>query len=109
MLSLNSAALYGSSNAIQLPFRGLVVEFFFVSRTREIYQYKNSRDPKVSNAGIEVLRGREWSTAKELAMAEGDIRVKSIVGSVAKGRGSLGLIPPYCPGKVTIKEGQKLI
>ena len=99
--SLNSAALYGSSNAIQLPFRGLVEEFM-VSRTREIDQYKNSRDPK-------VLTGRKWSAEKELAIAEGNLRVKSIVGSVAKCRAGLGLIPTYCPGKVTIKEGQKLI
>ena len=106
--NLNSAALYGSSNAIQLPFRGLVEEFM-VSRTREIYQYKNSRDPKVTNAGIEVLTRRKWSAAKELAIAEGNLRGKLIVGSVAKGRAGLGLIPTYCPGKVMIKEGQKLI
>ena len=76
-----------------------------VSRTREIYQNKNFRDPKVSNAGIKVLTGRKWSAAKELAIAEGNIRVKSIVVSVAKGRVGLGLIPTYCSGKVTIKEG----
>ena len=80
-----------------------------VSRTREIYQYKNSRDPKVTNAGIEVLAGRKWSAAKKLAIAEKNLRVKSIVGSVAKGRAGLGLIPTYYPGKFTIKEGQKLI
>ena len=106
--SLNSAVLYGSSNAIQLPFRGLVEEFM-ASRTREIYQYKNSRYSKVSNAGIEVLTRRKWSAAKELAIAEENIRVKSIVGSVAKDRAGLGLIPTIFPGKVTIKEGQKLI
>ena len=105
--SLNSVALYGSSNAIQLPFSGLVVEFM-VSRTRESDQYKNSSDRKVSNAGIEVLTGRKWSEAKELAIAEGNIRVISIMGPVAKGRAGLGQIPTYCPGKVTTKEGQKL-
>ena len=63
----------------------------------------------MTNAGIEVLTGRKWSAAKELAIAEGNLRVKLIVGSVAKSRANLDLIPTYCPGKVTIKEGQKLI
>ena len=59
----------------------------------------------MSNEGIEVLTGRKWSATKEVAIAEGNIRVKSIVGSVAKGRAGLGLIPTYCSGKVTIKNG----
>lgn len=74
---------------IQLPFRGLVEEFM-VSRTREIYQYRNSRNPKVSGAGIEVKTGRRWSATKELPIAEGNMRIKEIVGSVAQGRAGLG-------------------
>lgn len=105
---LSSAALYGSSNAIQLPFRGLVEEFM-VSRTRESYHYRNSRDPKVSGAGIEIKTGRKWSATKELAIAEGNLRVKAIMGSVAQGRAGLELIPSYKFGKSTVKERQHLI
>ena len=70
---------------------------------------KHSSDPKVSNSGIEVLMGRKWSADKELTIEEVNLRVKSIVGSVAKGRTDLGLIPTNFTRKVTIKEGQQLI
>ena len=39
--SLNSAALYGTTNVIQLPFRGLKEEFV-VTRTREAFLYRDS-------------------------------------------------------------------
>ncbi|TWW80087.1 hypothetical protein D4764_10G0011170 [Takifugu flavidus] len=50
--SLNSAALYGTSNSLQLPFSGLTEEFK-VARTREALQYRDSRDynPKSAMPG----------------------------------------------------------
>ena len=106
--NLSSSALYGSTNVIQLPFRGLVEEFM-VSKMRETCQYMNSSDPKVSGAGIEVRTGRKWRAAEELAIAEGNLRVKAIVGSVAQGRAGLGLIPTNFTGKITPKERQQLL
>ncbi|KAL6469714.1 hypothetical protein MHYP_G00208330 [Metynnis hypsauchen] len=50
--SLSSAALYGSSNILQLPFSGLTEEFM-VTRTREALQYRESRDEKVASAGVQ--------------------------------------------------------
>ena len=106
--NLSSSALYGTTNVIQLPFRGLVEEFM-VSKMRETYQYKNSRDPKVSGAGIEVRTGRKWKAAEELSIALSNLRVKAIVGAVAQGRAGLGRIPTNITRKVTPKERQQLL
>ena len=82
--SLSSAALYGITNAIQLPFRGLK-EDFVVTRTRQAILYRDSRDLKVSGAGIEIHTGRKWSAARELKVAEERLQQKAIVGTVASG------------------------
>ncbi|KAK1789934.1 hypothetical protein P4O66_002263 [Electrophorus voltai] len=57
--SLTSAALYGTSNILQLPFSGLTEEFK-VACTREVLQHRDSRDCKVSSTGTEVRTGRKW-------------------------------------------------
>ena len=56
--SLSSAALYGTTNTIQLPFSSLKEEFV-VTHTREAILYRDSRDLKVSGAGIEIRTGRK--------------------------------------------------
>ncbi|TWW66935.1 hypothetical protein D4764_20G0009670 [Takifugu flavidus] len=90
--SLNSAALYGTRNTLQLPFSGLTEEFK-VARTREALQYKDSRDCKVSSAGIEVKTGRKWKAEKAVDVAESRLRQKALVGAVATGRTGLGYFP----------------
>ncbi|XP_075893028.1 uncharacterized protein LOC142895694, partial [Nelusetta ayraudi] len=90
--SLNSPALYGSSNTLRLPFSGLTEEFK-VARTREALQYRDSKDCKVSSAGIEVGTGRKWKAAKAVEVAESRLRQKALVGVVAIGRAGLGYFP----------------
>ena len=63
----------------------------------------------MSNAGFEAVMGQKWGADKELTIAEGNLRVKSIVGSVAKARAGLCLIPTNFTRKITIKEDQQLI
>ncbi|KAK1785897.1 hypothetical protein P4O66_003130 [Electrophorus voltai] len=53
--SLTSAALYGTSNILQLSFSGLTEEFK-VACTREVQQHRDSRDCKVSSAGTEMKK-----------------------------------------------------
>ena len=89
--SLSSAALYGKSNAIRLPFSGLVEEFK-VTKTRETLMFRESKDPKVAAAGIEVRTGRRWDAEKELRSAEERLRHKQILGTVAIGHTGLGYI-----------------
>ena len=90
--SLSSAALYGTINAIQLPFRGLKEEFA-VTRTREAILYRDSRDLKVSGAGIEINTGRKSSVARELKVAEERLQQKAMVGIVARGTRGQGYYP----------------
>lgn len=56
--SLSSAALYGTSDVLQIPISSLTEEFI-VSRTWEAWQYRESRDPKVAATGIQVRTGRK--------------------------------------------------
>ncbi|KAI7804749.1 hypothetical protein IRJ41_017191, partial [Triplophysa rosa] len=86
--SLTSAAMYGTSNVLQLPFSGFTEEFMLV-RTREVLQYRDSRDCKVSSAGIEVKTGRKWKAGKVVEVAESRLRQKALVGTMATGRAGL--------------------
>ena len=89
--SLSSTALYGTTNVIQLPFRGLKEEFV-VTHTREVILYRDSRDLKVSGAGIEIRTGRKSNPnpARELTVAEERLQQKAIVGTVASETRGLG-------------------
>ena len=106
--SLSSAALYGSSNALQLPFKGLMEEFV-VSRMREVMLFRDSKDPKVATAGIEVRTGRKWRAKKELGNAEKRLRLKALVGMVAIGRAGLGYFPCTQIHKAKGKQRRNLI
>ncbi|TWW77850.1 uncharacterized protein LOC130535078 [Takifugu flavidus] len=106
--SLNSAALYGTSNTLQLPFSGLTEEFK-VAHTREALQYRDSRDCKVSSAGIEVKTGRKWKAEKAVDVAESRLRQKALVGAVATGRTGLGYFPKTQVSHARGKERNHLL
>ena len=105
---LSSAALYGKTNTLQLPFKGLKEEFM-VTRTREALQYRDSKDPKVATAGIEIRTGRKWDAKRELQIAEERLRHKAIVGTVAKGRSGLGYHPSIKIPNAGCKEYHQLL
>ena len=106
--SLSSSALYGTSNILQLPISGLAEEFM-VSRTREALQYRESRDPKVAAAGIQVRTGRKWRADKALEVAESRLRQKALVGLIATGRAGIGYLPATRVDKAKGKERQHLV
>ncbi|XP_029688563.1 uncharacterized protein [Takifugu rubripes] len=106
--SLNSDALYGTSNTLQLPFSGLTEEFK-VARTRETLQYRDSRDCKVSSAGIEVKTGRRWKAEKPVDVAESRLKQKALVGAVATGRTGLGYFPKTQVSHARGKERNHLL
>ena len=80
-----------------------------VSRTREALQYRESRDPKVASAGIQVQTGRKWNAGKALDVAESRLRQKALVGSIATGRAGIGYFPSTRVDKAQGKERQHLI
>nr|XP_061817543.1 uncharacterized protein LOC133607102 [Nerophis lumbriciformis] len=106
--SLNSAALYGTSNILQLPFSGLTEEFK-VACTREALQYRDSRDCKVSSAGIEVRTGRKWKAEKAVEVAESRLRQKALVGAIATGRAGLGYFPKTQVSQARGKDRRHLL
>ena len=66
---LNNTALYANSNMLQLPSKRLIEEYKVV-KVRTTIQFRFSKDPKISRAGIEVYTGKKWKTAKELKIAK---------------------------------------
>ncbi|KAL3991499.1 leucine-rich repeat-containing protein 16 [Sarotherodon galilaeus] len=87
--SLSSIALYGHNNKLKLPFSSLSEEFM-VSQSRELLQYRESSDPRVALAGIEVRTGRKWRAAEAVDIAVSRLKQRVIVGIVAQGRAGLG-------------------
>jgi len=61
-----------------------------VTRTREVLQYIESCDPKVTQAGIEVKTRQKWRAAEAVDAAEARLRHRALVGAVASGRAGLG-------------------
>jgi len=106
--SLSSTALYGKNNMLKLPFSSLNEEFK-VSRTREVLQYRESCDPKVSQAGIEVWTGRKWKAAEAVEVAESRLLHRTLVGTVARGRAGLGSSTTPCCGKAKEKRRRTLL
>lgn len=106
--SLSSIALYGQNNKLKLPISSLSEEFI-VTRFRKLLQYRESSDPKVAQAGIEVRTGRKWRAAEAVDIAESRLRQRVLVGTVAQGRAGLGSgrTPRY--DKVQGKERRSLI
>ena len=108
--SLSSIALYGNSTKLRLPLKSLEEEFK-VTRTREVLMYRDSRDPKVAQAGVVVKTGRKWSAKAAVLDAESRLRQKDLVGVVAHGRAGLGLFPTprqrECKGKEKRRQIQE--
>lgn len=106
--SLCSAALYGNTTKLQLPFSSLDEEFR-VSRTREAMMYRDSKDSRVAAAGIKVRTGRKWKAQEGLEVAESRLRHRALVGTVAMGRAGLGAIPQPCYRKARGKDKRQLV
>lgn len=106
--SLSSIKLYGNSNKVTIPFNSISEEFK-VTRARELLQYRESRDPKVSQAGIEVRTGRKWRALEAVDQAESRLRHRALVGSMAVGRAGLGSIPTSDYSKARGKETRDLV
>lgn len=87
--SLSSIALYGRSNKLQLPLKSLE-EGFKATKARVVIEYRDSSDPKVSKAGIEVRTGRKWSAEEAVRPDESKLHYNRLVGVVTQGRAGLG-------------------
>ncbi|XP_045174487.2 uncharacterized protein LOC123535800 [Mercenaria mercenaria] len=87
--SFTSIGLYGHSNKLQLPINSLVEEFK-VAKARLLLTLRDSKDNKISGAGIDIRTGRKWSVSHEVERAESSLKHQDIVGSTNRGREGLG-------------------
>lgn len=109
--SLSNIALYGNTTKLRLPLKSLEEEFK-VAQTREVLMYRDSRDPKVAQAGVVVKTGRKWRAQDAVLDAESRLRHKDLVGVVAQGRVGLGMVPTpprhrECKGKEKRRQIQE--
>lgn len=98
--SLSSNALYRQDNKLKLPISSLNEELM-VMCSREVLQYHESGDPKVSQVVIEVRTGWKWKAAEVVEDAK---KQTVLVGTVPQGRPGLGsnMLSRY--GKVRRKD-----
>ena len=62
-----------------------------VTRARQVLQYRESSDPKVSQANIVVRTGSMWRAQEAVEQAESRLRYSVMVGLIASGRAWLGI------------------
>ncbi|XP_019639908.1 PREDICTED: uncharacterized protein LOC109481752 [Branchiostoma belcheri] len=67
-----------------------MTEEFKVGKARALLTLEGSRDPRVSQAGIQLRSGRKWAVDKAVDEAKSRLRHSDIVGVVAQGRLGLG-------------------
>ncbi|XP_019639899.1 PREDICTED: uncharacterized protein LOC109481744 [Branchiostoma belcheri] len=87
--SFTSVGLYSTSAKLQLPITAMTEEFK-VGKARALLTLEGSRDPRVSQAGIQLRSGRKWAVDKAVDEAKSRLRHSDIVGVVAQGRLGLG-------------------
>ena len=100
--SLIKITLYEKNNTLELP---SLNEEFMVTHTREVLQYQESSNPKVSQAGIQVRTGHKGKAAE----AESWLRPSTLVGMVACGRVGLGSGTKPCYDKTKRKDRRAMI
>ena len=79
-------ALYGQRNKLKIPLSSLNEEFR-VARKRQVLQYQESADPKVSQAGTEVRTGRKWKAAEAVSTAESRLKHRAACRAGSSGEG----------------------
>ncbi|XP_038549725.1 uncharacterized protein LOC119883236 [Micropterus salmoides] len=87
--SFTSIGLYIRDGQLQLPLSSIVEEFK-VAKCSLVMNYRDSQD-QVRDAGVITRSGRTWAASESVAMVEGALRLKDIIGNPCEGRQGLGL------------------
>jgi hypothetical protein len=106
--SLSSIGLYSTGSKLQLPLTALTEEYK-VNKVRGIMMVRDSKDDKVSQAGVEMNTGRKWKAKEALDRAETRLQHKDIVGTVTAGRMGLGCITRASWKKADAAARRKLV
>ena len=106
--SLTNLALYSSSTKLKLPTVSLV-EKYKLGKARLFQMLRDSRDPLVQKTQPPVVTGRKWSAKDAVEDAESALKLKEVVGAVAKGKSGLGLHPQRWWSKESTTERRKIV
>lgn len=106
--NFTSIGLYGKQNKLQLPLKGITEEYK-ATKVRQVMMLKDSKDNKISEAGLKVRTGRKWKAGEAAEEAESRLRHKDLIGAVAVGRQGLGMTPSTSWGKAGTKERRQLV
>jgi hypothetical protein len=88
--SFTSIGLYGHTTKLQLPLTSLSEEFK-VAKSGLVMTLQESKDHRVSQAGIETRSGRKWSASQAVEHASSRLSHGDIVGTTCVGRQGLGM------------------
>ena len=106
--SFTSIGLYSSGSKLQMPLTA-VTEEFKVTKARQVMTLRDSKDEKVSKAGIKVRTGRKWTAEAAVEQAESRLRHKDIVGTVAMGRLGIGNLERPNWEKASTRERREMV
>ncbi|XP_063419448.1 uncharacterized protein LOC134702450 [Mytilus trossulus] len=106
--SFTAIGLYSRSPQLQLPLTSTLEEYK-VSKSRLVMTLRDSKDSKISEAGIQTRTGRKWSARTAVDQAESILHHKDIVGNTCTGRQGLGMTHFQQWSKATPKEKSSMV
>jgi len=106
--SFSSLGLYSSGSKLQLPLSS-VVEEYKVCKACQVLLLRDSKDAKVSKAGVEIRTGRKWRAQEAVDAAEASLKLGDVVGTVTYGRMGLGCVTRAMWKKATLQDKRGLV
>ncbi|VDI37926.1 Hypothetical predicted protein [Mytilus galloprovincialis] len=85
------------------------LEEYKVSKIRLVMTLRDSKDSKISKAGIQTRTGRKWSARTAVDQAESILHHKDIVSNTCTGRQGLGMTHFQQWSKATQKEKSSMV
>ncbi|VDI39736.1 Hypothetical predicted protein [Mytilus galloprovincialis] len=98
--------LYSRSSQLQLPLTSTLEECK-VLKSRRVMTLRDSKDSKISKAGIQTRTGRKWSARTAVDQAGSILHHKDIVGNTCTGRQGYGMTHFQQWSKAIPKREQK--
>lgn len=86
----SAIGLYSRTSQLQMPLSS-VVEEFKIEKCRLVMTLRDSKDKKVSEAGVQIRTGRKWSASASVSQAESMLTLRDIIGNTCIGRQGLGI------------------
>ncbi|XP_078322870.1 uncharacterized protein LOC144622162 [Crassostrea virginica] len=96
------------TSQLQMPLSS-VVEEFKIEKCRLVMTLRDSKDKKVSEAGVQIRTGRKWSASASVSQAESMLTLRDIIGNTCIGRQGLGIDHFQQWEKSEVKERRDMV